>query len=340
VLEDLYPVRWVGRQAVVALPEHIGVSNAGLVLDELLSVINRGATSLIADLTATVSCDYAGADAVARAYQRAVSSGTELLLAVTAPVVLRALSLSGLHRLVSVYPSLQAALAARPPAAAAALPAAFPEPAPGRNATAGTPPRAAGRLDALQDGMAAADSDGTIAAASERLEDMFGYGHGELPGRTVESLVPDSLRTAHRGHHAAWIRSPGTRPTGAGAPLAGLRKDGTTFPAQVSLIPVTVTAGLFTLAVIRDLTPARHHDGPARDTATAEQQHAELLDAVITGIFHAGLSLQAAASLPAETARQRIEAALGDLDDIIRDIRRTAFAPRGLPRPAPPGDDR
>ena len=122
MLEDLYPVRWAGRRAVVALPEHIGVSNAGLVLDELLSVINRGATSLVADMTATVSCDYAGADAVARAYRRAVSNGTKLLLAVTAPVVLRALSLSGLNRLVSVYPSLQAALAARPPAAAAALP--------------------------------------------------------------------------------------------------------------------------------------------------------------------------------------------------------------------------
>jgi len=39
-----------------------------------------------------------------------------------------------------------------------------------------------------------------------------------------------ALRTAHRGHHAAWIRSPGT----PGAPLAGLRKDGTTFPARVS----------------------------------------------------------------------------------------------------------
>jgi PAS domain S-box-containing protein len=332
VLEDLYPVRWAGHQAVVALPEHIGVSNAGQVLDELLSVINRGATSLVADLTATVSCDYAGADAVARAYRRAVSSGTELLLAVTAPVVLRALSLSGLNRLVSVYPSLQAALAARPPTAAAALPAAFPEPATSPNARAETRPLAAGRLDALQDGVAAADSDGTIAAASERLEDMFGYGHGELPGRTVESLVPDSLRVAHRGHHATWTRSPGTRPTGATAPLAGLRKDGTTFPVQVSLIPVTVTAGPFTLAVIRDVTPARRNDGPARDADTAEQDHLELLDAVITGIFHVGLSLQAVVGLPAETAGQRIEAALGDLDDIIREIRRTAFAPRGRPR--------
>ena len=28
-LEDLYPVEWAGGQAVVTLPEHIGITNAG-----------------------------------------------------------------------------------------------------------------------------------------------------------------------------------------------------------------------------------------------------------------------------------------------------------------------
>src|SRR5215831_13496288 len=57
--EDSYPVRWARRQAVVTLPEHIDVSNASQVREELLSVINRGTLSLIADLTATLSCDHA-----------------------------------------------------------------------------------------------------------------------------------------------------------------------------------------------------------------------------------------------------------------------------------------
>jgi anti-anti-sigma regulatory factor len=82
-IEDLYPVEWAGGQAVVTLPEHIGISNAGLVREELLSVINRGATTLIADLTATVSCDQSGAEAVFRAWQRAAASGTELRLVIT-----------------------------------------------------------------------------------------------------------------------------------------------------------------------------------------------------------------------------------------------------------------
>jgi anti-anti-sigma regulatory factor len=98
VLEDFYPVRWVGGNAIVTLPGHIGASNAGQVRDALLSVINLGAVTLIADMTATVSCDHADADAVVRAWQRTVSSGTELRLVVTAGSVSRVLGLRGLDR--------------------------------------------------------------------------------------------------------------------------------------------------------------------------------------------------------------------------------------------------
>ena len=105
-------MRWIDRQAVVTLPEHIDRSDADRVREQLLLVINRGAVALIADLAATLSCDYSGTDALARANQRAVASGTELRIVVTADVVRRLLSLSGLDRLVSVYPTLDAALAA------------------------------------------------------------------------------------------------------------------------------------------------------------------------------------------------------------------------------------
>ena len=94
MISDAYPARWTGRQAIVPLPEYIGLSNAGLIREELLSVINRGATTLIADMTATISCDHAGADAVARAFQRAVISGTDLRLVVTARIVRRVLAIN------------------------------------------------------------------------------------------------------------------------------------------------------------------------------------------------------------------------------------------------------
>jgi len=114
-----YPVEWAGRQAIVRLPDNIDLLNAGTVGEELEALINRGATALIVDMTATASCDYAGAEALVRAYQRAVANGARLRLVVPADMVRRVLRLYGLDRLVSVYPSREAAIIAGLPAAEA-----------------------------------------------------------------------------------------------------------------------------------------------------------------------------------------------------------------------------
>ena len=247
MFKDTYPVRWTGRQAIVTLPEYIDVSNAGQIREELLSVINRGPAALIADMTTTLSCDHAGVDAVVRAYQRALVSGTQLRLVVTAQIVQRVLCVNGLDRLISIYPSLEAAIAADVPAAVVPLP---PMPAeadvqvPGRRAARATrrqrrasgPQKRPGAaaitaavlrelVDALPDGVALIDDEGMLILANRRLAEMFGYEHAELIGRPVESLIPVGLRTAHRRHRAAYAQAREARPMGAGARLVGLRKD-------------------------------------------------------------------------------------------------------------------
>ncbi len=110
--EDTCPVQWTGRQAVVTLPQHIDGSNAGRIREQLLWIIDRGAAVLIVDLAGTLSCDYSGADALARVHHRAVANGTELRLVVIADAVRRVLRLSGLDRPVAVYPDLYGAIAA------------------------------------------------------------------------------------------------------------------------------------------------------------------------------------------------------------------------------------
>jgi anti-anti-sigma factor len=110
--DGAWPVRWTGQQALVTLPQHIDSGNADHIREQLLWIINRGAGVLIADLTGTLSCDYSGADALARAHHRAVANGTELRLVVTANVIRRVLALNGLDRLVAIYPDLDGARAA------------------------------------------------------------------------------------------------------------------------------------------------------------------------------------------------------------------------------------
>ena len=414
VPEDIYPVQWTGRQALIMLPEHIDVSNAGSIREELLSVINRGAEALIVDMTATISCDQAAAKAVARAYQRAVVSGTELRLAVTSDAVLQMLGVTGVGHVVPVYPSVEAASVARSPAASAArmataahqatsirrrrttgaspdsvpsradagvevvlldrdgvitwvnqawqafaaanggdpartgrgvsylqacaaagdepvaqdvagalhaalagdlpgpltvevpchspaverwfhvlissrlddqgrcqgamvtlsLARSQPRPSPARGLTLAKEPTPAAAvmtpgvlwnmIEAFNDGVALADREGTLVLASWRLEEMFGYQRTELAGQPVERLIPAHLQA---------VRAP---PAGTGALLTGLRKDGTSFPVEVSLSPVPTVAGHFSLAVVRDMTEVRGL--------------ADVLDSVITRLYELGVS--------------------------------------------------
>ena len=182
--------------------------------------------------------------------------------------------------------------------------------------------------------MALADDDGMLALVNRRLGDMFGYAQAELAGQPVELLIPADLRASHRGHRAVYARAPRARQMGEGIRLVGLRKDGTTFPVEVSLSPVPTATGHLTLAVVRDVTGDRQSADLldlARAAVAAEQAHRteDLLDRVVSSLFDVGLSLQAAVELPHHVARRRVIEALQHLDDTIHEIRDHLFATRG-----------
>jgi anti-sigma B factor antagonist len=111
VPREHYPVLWSGQTAVVSLPTEIDIINADQVREDLLSVLNQGAVLLIADLSKTTFCDSAGVGALARTFRRAEASGSEMRLVVGTRPVARALSLTGIDRLLDIFPSVSAALA-------------------------------------------------------------------------------------------------------------------------------------------------------------------------------------------------------------------------------------
>jgi anti-anti-sigma factor len=343
------PVAWTGRRAVVAFPEHVDMSNAAQIREQLLGVFDRGATVVIADMSATVWCDYVGVDAVARACQQAAVCRAELRLVATAPTVRRLLAAEGLDRLVPVYSSVEAAITAGDPdgpvprgdvAPAIATPRRPDRPQDGPENGPENGPRPAPLdeavlrqlIDALADGIVLVGEDGRIMLANRRAAAMFGSRPGDLAGQPVESLMPAQLRDTHRLDRAAYALKPAARPMADRAALVGLRQDGSTIPVTITLRPVPTASGDLVLAVIRDATHEWAQEdlvGLVRAVLTEQAQHAEdLLDRVVGSLFHVGFSLDAAAGQPAELAQERIGQALQRLDDTVREIRGHVFRSR------------
>ena len=101
------------------------------------------------------------------------------------------------------------------------------------------------------DAMLIVDASGRILYANQRVTHVFGHRREEIVGRSVDLLLPERLRTRHAHHRRNFAEDPRTRPMGAGLDLLGLRADGTEFPLEISLSPLS--DGL-AAAAIRDVT--------------------------------------------------------------------------------------
>ena len=97
------------------------------------------------------------------------------------------------------------------------------------------------------------DADGVIWAANPGAEELFGYDPGELVGQPVEILVPEAQRERHAELRARYQESPRARPMESGQTLAGRRKDGSTFRAEIALNPVQTGDGLVVTTTIREV---------------------------------------------------------------------------------------
>ncbi len=114
-----------------------------------------------------------------------------------------------------------------------------------------------GLLEAAPDAMVIVDARGHIKLLNAQTERLFGYPRAELIGKPVEVLIPERFRASHPEHVRDFVASPHTRPMGSGMDLYGRRRDGTEFPVEVALSPMSSAAGTLVTAAIRDVSDRR-----------------------------------------------------------------------------------
>lgn len=105
-------VRSTAAPPIVVLPDEIDVTNSAQVTADLAAACVPGLKAVIADLTRTRFCDSSAVRALVQTHKLAMSLGIDLDVAVTSPMVLRTLELTGLTSVLRLYPSIDAALSA------------------------------------------------------------------------------------------------------------------------------------------------------------------------------------------------------------------------------------
>ena len=80
---------------------------------------------------------------------------------------------------------------------------------------------------------------GGWCSPNEALEQLFGYGRGALTGEAIETLVPARYAARHVKDRTTYAAAPSRRPMGLGMQLRGRRRDGSEFPVEISLAPLT-----------------------------------------------------------------------------------------------------
>jgi PAS domain S-box-containing protein len=109
-------------------------------------------------------------------------------------------------------------------------------------------------FESSPNGVLLVDSAGVILLVNAPIENYFGYARGELVGRPVEVLLPEQLRAGHGHLREGFAAAPQIRQMGAGRDLYGRRKDGTEFPVEVGLNPISAGAGNLVMATVVDIS--------------------------------------------------------------------------------------
>ncbi len=109
-------------------------------------------------------------------------------------------------------------------------------------------------VESAPTGILLVDAEGRIAFANPQVESQFGYTADEVLGEEVELLIPERYHEGHRKQRRSYIDTPAPRPVGLGLPIWGRRRDGSEFPVDVALTPLTVQDRPMVACTVVDLT--------------------------------------------------------------------------------------
>ena len=134
-------------------------------------------------------------------------------------------------------------------------------------------------LDTIPEAMVVIDESGAIRSFSAAAEGLFGYSAAEVNGQNVKLLMPAPYREEHDGYLHRYQRTGERRIIGIGRVVVGQRKDGSTFPMELTVGEMRSGAQHFFNGFIRDLTERQQTEARLQELQ-AELVHVSRLTAM------------------------------------------------------------
>lgn len=124
-------------------------------------------------------------------------------------------------------------------------------------------------LNASLDALVTMGLDGNIIDFNPAAERIFGYSHEQACGQPMsELLIPPTMRAHHEAGMARYIETGAASVIGRMVEVEAMRSSGETFPAELTVMPITLENEVLFTAFVRDISERRRTE--------AELQNAKL----------------------------------------------------------------
>jgi two-component system, LuxR family, sensor kinase FixL len=131
--------------------------------------------------------------------------------------------------------------------------------------------------DAAVDAIVSADSSGRVLTWNRGAERLFGWTADEMVGRPLTVIIPERFRALHDDGIARVRRTGTSKLAGKVVELAGLRRDGSELPIELSIGTWTGPEGMAFSGVLRDITERKRAEAElAAANKELERANAEL----------------------------------------------------------------
>lgn len=128
---------------------------------------------------------------------------------------------------------------------------------------------------------------GVIVRANRFAHQLFDYEMGTLVGRSVEELLAEDMQQEHVGLREQYFKTPTARSQGdAGSILTAKKRDGSLFPAAISLVPVELREETYVVAVVLDLSQQKQVEQTLEDAREKAESASRAKSEFVANMSH------------------------------------------------------